>query len=247
MANLKILNTLGNLIANDQLAVMGENIPYTLRRVPRRRRLSLHVSDDAEVIVRIPLRASLREAREFVHSHAPWVAKRLALVRAQLARRRPLEEASRLPLLDTELTLRLHHAAHGRVDRHDEALHVHSPCHERAGIVRLLEIWYRNEAQTYMAGRLALLAEKTGLYPKRITIRGQKTCWGSCSARGTISLNWRLMLAPAVLVDYVLTHELCHLRHLNHSAAFWDLVEGLDPDCHAHRVALRRLQPSLVL
>ncbi|MBI3343753.1 MAG: M48 family metallopeptidase [Gammaproteobacteria bacterium] len=240
-------NTLGKLFAKDQLTVMGEDIPYTLHRIPRRRRLSLHVSDDAEVIVRIPLRASLREAREFVHNHTPWVAKRLAQVRAQLARRRPLEEASRLPLLDTELTLRLHHAAHGRVDRHDEALHVHSPCHERAGIVRLLEIWYRREAQVYMTGRLAILAEKAGLWPERVTIRSQKTCWGSCSARGTISLNWRLMLAPAALVDYVLAHELCHLRHLNHSAAFWDLVEGLDPDCHAHRVALRRLQPSLVL
>lgn len=243
MANLKITKP----FIRDQLTFMGEDIPYTLHRIPRRRRLSLHVSDDAQVIVRIPLRASLREAREFVHSHVPWVAKRLALVRAQLARRRPLEEASRLPLLDTELTLHLHHAARGRVERQDESLHVHSSCHERASVVRLLEIWYRNEAQTYMAGRLALLAEKTGLWPKRITIRSQKTCWGSCSARGAISLNWRLMLAPAALVEYVLAHELCHLRHLNHSVAFWNLVEGLDPDCHAHRVALRRLQPSLVL
>ena len=226
---------------------MGEDIPYTLHRLPRRRRLSLHVSDDAEVIVRIPLRATLREAREFVHSHTPWVAKRLAQVRAQLARRRTLEDASRLPLLDTELTLRLHHSAQGRVERHDDTLHVHNSCHERASIVRMLESWYRGEAQTYMAGRLELLAEKTGLWPKRITIRGQKSCWGSCSARGTISLNWRLMLAPTALVDYVLAHELCHLRHLNHSAAFWRLVEGLDPGWHAHRIALRRLQPSLVL
>lgn len=226
---------------------MGEDIPYTVQRMARRRRLSLHVSDDAEVIVRIPARATLRETHEFVHNHAAWVTKRLALVRAQLARRHPLEDASRLLLLDTELTLRLHHAARGRVQRQDESLHVHSPCHQRASVVRLLEIWYRNEAQAYMAGRLALLAERLGLWPKRITIRGQKSCWGSCSARGAISLNWRLMLAPTALVDYVLAHELCHLRHLNHSAAFWKLVEGLDPDCHAHRVALRRLQPSLVL
>lgn len=227
--------------------VMDEDIPYTLHRLPRRRRLSLHVSDDAEVIVRIPLRATLREAREFVHSHTPWVAKRLAQVRAQLARRRTLEDASRLPLLDTELTLRLHHAALGRVERHDDTLHVHNSCHERASIVHMLESWYRGEAQTYMARRLELLAEKTGLWPRRITIRGQKSCWGSCSARGTISLNWRLMLAPAALVEYVLAHELCHLRHLNHSAEFWKLVEGLDPGCHAHRIALRHLQSSLVL
>ena len=213
----------------------------------RRRRLSLHVSDNAEVLVRIPLRATLRETHEFVQSHTAWVAKRLLLVRAQLARRRPLQDATCLPLLDSELTLRLHHAGHGLVERHDATLHVHNSCHARASIGGLLETWYRSEARTYMTGRLALLTEKTGLRPRRITIRGQKTCWGSCSARGTISLNWRLMLAPAALADYVLAHELCHLRHLNHSAAFWKLVEGLDPDCHAHRAALRRLQPSLVL
>ncbi len=229
------------------MPVIAEDITYTVQRMPRRRRLSLHVSDDAEVIVRIPLRATLRETREFVNNHMAWVAQRLALVRAHLARRHPLEDASLLPLLDSKLTLRLHHAAQGRSVRHDGVLHVHSPCHARASILRLLEGWYRNEAQGYMTGRLALFAEKTGLWPKRITIRNQKTCWGSCSARGAISLNWRLMLAPATLVDYVLAHELCHLRHLNHSAAFWNLVEGLDPDCHAHRAALRRLQPSLVL
>ena len=243
MANLKITK----LSINDRLTIMGEDITYTLQRLPRRRRLSLHVSDDAEVIVRIPLRASLREAREFVHNHASWVAKRLTLVRAKLARRRPLEDASRLPLLDTQLTLRLHPAVRSRVQRVDEIVHVHSPCHERASIVSLLENWYRSEAQTYMSERLALLADKTSLWPKRITIRGQKTCWGSCSARGAISLNWRLMLAPAALVNYVLAHELCHLRHLNHSAAFWNLVAGLDPQWREHRVALRELQPSLVL
>ncbi len=242
-----IIQRFPKLFIQDQLTIMGEDIPYTVQRIARRRRLSLHVSDDAEVLVRIPARATLRETHEFVQNHTAWVAKRLLLVRAQLARRRPLQDATRLLLLDSELTLRLHHAGHGRVERHEATLHVHNLCHERASIAHLLETWYRNEAQTYMTGRLALLAEKLGMWPKRITIRGQKTCWGSCSARGTISLNWRLMLAPAVLVDYVLAHELSHLRHLNHSAAFWRLVESLDPDCHAHRVALRRLQPSLVL
>ena len=229
------------------MALTAESIPYTLQRVPRRRRLSLHVNDAAEVIVRIPLRVTLREAQEFVQNHTAWLAKRLLLARSQLARRHPLQDATRLPLLDSELTLHLHHAGQGRVERHDTALHVHNSCHQRASIADLLETWYRKEAATYMTGRLALLAEKTGLRPKRITVRSQKTCWGSCSARGTISLNWRLMLAPAALVEYVLAHELCHLRHLNHSAAFWKLVEGLDPDYHAHRVVLRRLQLSLVL
>ena len=100
----------------------------------------------------------------------------------------------------------------------------------RVAVRSALEGWYRREAAGHLPQRLGELAGKLGVTPGRISIRSQKTRWGSCSDRGTISLNWRLMLVSSELVDYILVHELCHLRHMDHSAKFWELVGGLIPD-----------------
>ena len=84
-----------------------------------------------------------------------------------------------------------------------------------------------------------------GVRPQRVTIRGQRTRWGSCSTHGTISLNWRLLQVPGELVDYVLVHELCHLRHMDHSPRFWALVAETVPDHARRRARLDALQGTL--
>ena len=88
---------------------------------------------------------------------------------------------------------------------------------------------------------------RIGVRPSRVSIRGQKTCWGSCTGNGSISLNWRLMLLPRELAEYVLIHELCHLRFLDHSASFWALVEQWVPDFRRRRTLLGDAQHGLAL
>jgi predicted metal-dependent hydrolase len=88
--------------------------------------------------------------------------------------------------------------------------------------------------------------ERLGVVYRRIRIGGQRTLWGSCSPRGTLSFNWRLVLAPLEVLDYVVVHELCHLRVLNHSRAFWELVEGRRPHWREQRVWLREHGPELL-
>ena len=102
-----------------------------------------------------------------------------------------------------------------------------------------LEKRYIEAARDYFPKRAAYFQPFTGGSFERITIRDQKTRWGSCSARGTLSFNWRLMLAPPAVLDYVVVHELCHLTHMNHSAAFWALVEEVCPDYRSHRKWLK--------
>jgi hypothetical protein len=95
-------------------------------------------------------------------------------------------------------------------------------------------------ARAVLEPRLLALAEEIGVFVPRVAIRAQQTRWGSCSAKGTISLNYYLVFLPAELVDYVLLHELCHRRQLNHSPRFWTLLERAEPDTDRLRAELKR-------
>lgn len=106
---------------------------------------------------------------------------------------------------------------------------------------------YIAAAREYFPKRAAHFQQFTGGTYSRITIRDQKTRWGSCSARGTLSFNWRLMLAPPAILDYVVVHELCHLTHMNHSPAFWQAVEAVCPDYRDSRRWLKEHGQELVL
>lgn len=110
-----------------------------------------------------------------------------------------------------------------------------------------LERRYIEAARSYIPKRVAYYSAITGDTYNRISIRSQKTRWGSCSSKGTLSFNWRLMLAPPAILDYVVVHELCHLTHMNHSAAFWNAVEGVFPDYRNARKWLKEHGNELVL
>lgn len=110
-----------------------------------------------------------------------------------------------------------------------------------------LEKRYLEAAREYFPRRAAYFQTFTGGVYHRITIRDQKTRWGSCSAKGTLSFNWRLMLAPPAVLDYVVVHELCHLTHMDHSPAFWQAVAAVCPDYRIHRKWLKEHGHELVL
>jgi predicted metal-dependent hydrolase len=103
----------------------------------------------------------------------------------------------------------------------------------------LLEKRYRKSAADYFTLRVQHYESIMGVQHKKIVIRDQKTRWGSCSTTGTLSFNWRLMLAPSEVIDYVVVHELCHFRHMDHSKDFWACVESVMPDYRTHKQWLR--------
>lgn len=97
-------------------------------------------------------------------------------------------------------------------------------------IHKALERWYLDQAKDLFQSRLAVYRDRLGLDFNQVRLKNQKTRWGSCSSKGNLNLNWRLVMAPTSIVDYVVVHELCHLKIMNHSKEFWKLVECYIPD-----------------
>ena len=110
-----------------------------------------------------------------------------------------------------------------------------------------LEKRYRNAARQQFESRVACYHRITGGNYTSVTVRDQKTRWGSCSSRGTLSFNYRLIFAPSVILDYVVVHELCHLTHMNHSKAFWNMVASVMPEYQTYRNWLREHGQELSL
>ncbi len=242
------------VVRHGALQLDGQLLRYRLRRTPRRRHVHLTVGDDGMVEVRSPYRFSEAAAEAAIRANHDWLRHALRGAQQRRAARPALEDGCLLPLFDEQLELRLHEGAGGtaagrrpRVWRQACRLHVWRWSAEDTDVGALLEAWYRREAREHLGARLRMLQQPLGVEAAALSIRAQRTRWGSCSARGAINLNWRLLLLPSRLADYVLVHELCHLRHMNHSPAFWALVATQLPDHVQRRQELRARQASLPL
>ena len=111
--------------------------------------------------------------------------------------------------------------------------------------VAAIDRWYRREARSRIEDAVEQESERLGLYPTKVTIRDQRTRWGSCSTSGTLSFNWRLVIGPSEALDYVVVHELIHLRHHNHSKAFWDALAAAMPNWRPRAAWLRANERTL--
>jgi predicted metal-dependent hydrolase len=220
-------------------AIMALVTEYTLRRSPRARRVRVSVESDGAVHVTLPRRASAREADEAVRELARWIERRrraLARAAAEVAR-----TPGTVPYLGDELAL-LAQPGRSRVHRRGDTLLVPT-----AGRDEALERWYRRAAREEIGPRLDAAVARAGTAYAKLTIRGQRTRWASCSAGGAMSFNWRLLLAPEPVLDYVVEHEVCHLEVMDHSPRFWGLLESRVPDWRDHAGWLRRYGSTLVL
>lgn len=209
--------------------------PYLLRRSARRRTLALRVSEAGEIVVNAPLRLAQRDIDGFLTRHTEWIAEHLASARARTF---VWEEGAELPWLGGALRLALLPAA-GKPSLRLEADRLLCQAPPEAIATRVIH-WYRQQARALLAERLAGHAARAGRPLPPLRLSDARTRWGSLSAKGVVSLNWRLVKAPIDLIDYVICHELAHFRQRNHSPAFWREVELLYPDWRRARAELRQ-------
>ncbi len=215
------------------------DIEYTVRRSSRARRVRVNVRSHTEVEVVLPSRAPERAAAAAVRELAPWIERRLSEGRRALAH--VAERAGTVPYLGVPLLL-VPEPGRTRAHRRDEKLLVPNGDY-RPAVERL----YRRLARQEVAARLDAAVAQVHASYSALSIRAQSTRWASCSSTGAMSFNWRLLLAPEPVLDYVVWHEVCHLDIRDHSPRFWALVESRCPGWRAQRDWLRRYGTTLVL
>ncbi len=215
------------------------SVPYRIRRSDRARRIRVSVDGNGDIEVVLPRRSPERHAAEAVKELTPWIERRrraVARVALEIAR-----APGTVPYLGETLRL-VPEPGRTRVHRRGNELLV------GAGDPRpALERWYRRRAKVEIEPRLDAATKRAGTTYRGLTIRSQRTRWASCSSTGAMSFNWRLLLAPPEILDYVVEHEVCHLEVMDHSPRFWRLLEARAPDWRAHSAWLRRYGSTLVL
>ena len=219
-----------------------EFVEYELRR--SRRRTIGFVVDDRGLSVTAPRWVSQNEIDSALVDRTDWVLRKLVEWREYTRRRDRLairwEDGSTMPFLGRELTLKVNPAHRGKPMLQEAVLLVGLP--PGAGNEQLRDLaqgWLQQRAREHFATRIAHFTQEHGVAPKRWALSSARTRWGSCAADGSIRLNWRLMHFPVEIIDYVVAHELAHLREMNHGPRFWSAVGELFPDWKRAREWLR--------
>jgi predicted metal-dependent hydrolase len=207
---------------------------FSVRESRRARRLSIKVYPRGRVEVVVPRRTSARAVREFVDAHRDWIRD----TRAAFAAVHPpepftLPTSVHLPAIDRAFCVRYERDDGTRSVRYrvvGNTIVLAGNTDNEAQCVAALKRWLTVLGKREYLPRLCALSDETGNPFRKMHVRGQKTCWGSHSSTGTISLNYCLMFLTPRLLRYVMIHELCHARHMNHSARFWRLVGSFERD-----------------
>jgi len=226
--------------ASDLLTLPSGAARIEWRRSPRARRVSLRIDPRAgAVIVTLPTRASRAAGMALLNAHVDWVAERLAALPAQIR----LEDGADIPLHGAPVRIRHCPGARGGAWLEAGMIHVSgAPEH----LPRRVRDFLRAEAGRHLA-RLALAkAEGAGLKPRRVAVKDTRSRWGSCAPDGTLMFSWRLVMAPDWVQDYVVGHEVAHLKHMNHGPRFWTLVHELTPHTDRAMTWLRDSGPGLL-
>lgn len=212
------------------LTVHGLENAVEVRRHPAARRLTLRVSQTRRsVIVTVPSRCRIDEASLFVHRNLDWVRARLGALPELV----PFADGMTLPVRGVAHLVRFVDERSGpivRIERNiagDPTLVVRG---RREHCPRRLKDWLVAQAKSDLDRAVDVHARRLGLRAKRLSLRDQASRWGSCSSTGVLSFSWRLILAPAHVLDYVAAHEVAHLAEMNHGSRFWSLVRRTCPD-----------------
>jgi predicted metal-dependent hydrolase len=215
-----------------------DDLTFSVRWSRRRRTIGISVGADGELRVAAPVGCPKRVLEAAVRNRVAWARKKLAEQEARAAAAAHVYEDGELfPYLGRRYPLLLVDGATVTLQLRDgrfvlDRSIVHEGRAQMAG-------WYAARARCWIPARLDRFVDRSGPVPSAVQVRDMGRRWGSCNGKGKISLHWQTILLPPAIIDYILVHELMHLRQLNHSKAFWDCVEKAMPDYAERRTWLR--------
>lgn len=240
----------------DNSVILGERrLPYLWKQSSRRRTASIVIHPERGVVVHTPRRYTRAWVEDFLREKSRWVLRHIARLERERTRKaaQSWRQGAEVPYLGRRYTLRfVLDGGQGGVRLEDDAIAVGLSLEGSAlpfdeEIKVRMAAWYREQAAQLLTARVGHFKGMLGVDPQKIRVKQQKRRWGSCSAKGALNFNWQLILAPLDILDYVVVHELCHLLVLNHSARFWQHVEGILPDYRERRRWLRKNDFTLTL
>ncbi len=209
------------------------SIPYTVKVSARAKRVTLRIQPGLGLVVSIPKRFPKRDIPDVLAEHDDWIRTTLEEMDSQTpqAYRRWPPETLDLKAIGETWHLNFH-ASSNRLDgTHlpNVAVHLAEDSTDRVAVAKACAELLKRRARRVLPSWVCHLAAPHGIHVSKISIRGQRTVWGSYSSSGTLSLNYKLLFLPPRYVDYVLLHELAHTRHLDHSPEFWKFLFSMDP------------------
>lgn len=234
-----------------QILLGGREVGYSVRYSKKSKRAALRIDINSGLEVVLPEGSKTVSPDQLIKSREGWILETLA--RIELLREkiklRSLEEKRVVLYLGREhrLVKIIRNDTSPGVKFDNDRFFVTVPDDTPEKSAAALEKWYRSEAGRIFSQRARAIGGKMNLEYNKIFIRSQKTRWGSCSRQKNLSFNWRLVMAPIEVIDYLIVHEIAHIREMNHSPGFWRLVEKACPDYKASRRWLKENGPALTL
>jgi len=237
------------MVEKRENTIDGQTITYTVKRSLKAKRVRLEVRRQTGLTVVVPHSYKIGQLPRLLQSKERWISGHLARCShlQWLSAEKELSSGDTVPYLGRHLELAKRENPTGvsSVTLDGNTLAV-SPGLFKNGILELaLERWYRTEAAKLVDERADKLSSQMGINYKRIVIRSQKTRWASCSHKKNLSFNWKLIMAPEPVIDYVIIHELTHLKEMNHSKRFWELVTQYCPRWREHKKWLKQHEADL--
>lgn len=223
----------------------GDQLHYQLER-RQRRTVGLKITATG-LVIHAPKRISQVQLESLITQKADWIRKKLTAMTAKQIPALEWEDGAQLLLLGNALTLAIEQDIRSRAVSHEPGiLQLAMPNHlDQVAVARKVVQWYGKQALADFARRLALFSTRLGVPTPVLFLSNARTRWGSCNSRQEIRLSWRLLQAPPHIINYVICHELAHLKEMNHSARFWAVVASIYPDYKAAEKDLKVWSPQL--
>jgi len=234
-------------VLEGEITLDGKAVPYIVKRSTRARHVRLEIRQETGLILVIPRGYPVERLSDLLKAKQRWILGNLAKTNDDLlpSVRQQVEDGDFVLYLGRQLkvVVRKRNGAAGVRLEHDRLMVTLAS--DSDGLYPVLEQWYRTQAARLMHEKAEVWSDKLDVNYSKINIRGQKSRWGSCSRNGNISFNWKLVMAPEPVIDYVVIHELAHIKQMNHSKRFWQLVADYCPEWREYKKWLRLHEDEL--
>ncbi len=232
----------------EKIKIDNKTLEYDIVRSSRKS-IGLEISPGKGLLIRAPKRVSRKRIEGVIKEKNPWIVKKLEEVKEVKPEPEPLKfvTGEKIPYLGNYYNLLINEVQGYKkpeIVLNNDYLSINinniMEKEERRKIIRdVLVSWYKNQARSVINKRIDIFKDRICVEPALVRIKKQKKRWGSCSSRGNLNFNWKLIMAPMSVLDYLVVHELAHLVYPNHSRDYWQLVESTLPDYQESKLWLK--------